>query len=231
MPRAANQLFRQQHILRAPHKTHRDVIRAVFERKNQVRAVFRRERGHAQFHAGQVDPLVFTERPAVHDFANHLRAADLLDPQLDQPVRKQDAVAAVNFFWQRRERRIHARRIAQHFCGGDREALPGAQQHRPATRQWPSPDFRSLKVGKNRNRLFVLDGGRPQHRDALGVLLVRAMRKIQTRHVHPRAQQAVNHPRRTARRPDRAHNFGMTETHASFDGTDCRMLLFSTGRL
>src|SRR5258708_37194013 len=59
---------------------------------------------------------------------------------------------------------------------------------------------------------------------------VLALQKIAPRHVHPRAQQAVNHPRRTARRPDCAHYFGMTKTHALFCGNDSQLLLFFTGR-
>ena len=227
--RAADQLFRQQHVFWAPHEAYRHVIRAVLQREDQVGAVFRGQRRHAQLHSGQVDSLVFAKRAAVCHFANHLVAANLLNPQLDQSVRKQDAVPAVNFSGQRRKRGIYARRIAQHFCGGDYETLSGAQQHRTATRQRPRSDFRSLKVRQDRDRFFVLDGGRPQHRDAFGMLLMRAVREIQPRYVHSRVQQPVDHPRRTARRSDRAHNFGMTEAHAPFDGTDCRLLLLFTG--
>src|SRR5437016_4593402 len=84
-------------------------IRAVFQRENQIGAVFWRERGHAQFHSRQVDSFVLAERPAVHDFANDIPAADFLYSQFDQPVRKQDAVATMNFSRQRRENRIYTR--------------------------------------------------------------------------------------------------------------------------
>ncbi len=96
-PRAANQLFRQQHVFRAPHKAHRNVICAVFQREFQVGAVFWRQRGNAQFDSRQVDPFVLAKRAAVHDLANHLTPADLIHAQFDQSIREQDAVAAVHF--------------------------------------------------------------------------------------------------------------------------------------
>src|SRR3981081_276870 len=109
--------------------------------------------------------------------------------------------------------------------------LPCAQQHRSAARQRSGPDFRSLKVGENRDRLFVLNGGHSEHGNVLRMFVVRAVRKIEPRHVHPRAQQAVNHPRRIARRPDRAHYFGMTKAHALSRGNISPLFLLSTGRL
>src|SRR5437016_3716389 len=136
----------------------------------------------------------------------------------------------MNFSWQRRENGVHPCRIAQHFCGGDHESLPCAQQHRSATRQRSGPDFRPLKIGENRNRFFVLDGGCPQHRDIFGMLLVRPVGKIEPRHVHPRAQQTINHPRQTARRSDGADNLGMTKTHALFCSNNSRLLVWFTGR-
>src|SRR5205823_9916718 len=45
------------------------------------------------------------------------------------------------------------------------------------------------------------------------MLLVRPVREIQPRHVHPSPQQTVNHLRRTAGRPDGTNYFGMTEAH------------------
>src|SRR5260370_6745455 len=136
----------------------------------------------------------------------------------------------MNFSRQGSENRVYPSGFPQNLRSGDHELLSCAQQHRPAARQSPRPDFWSLKVGENRDRLFVLDGGRPQQRDAFRVLLVRAVRKIEPRHVHPRVHQAVNHPRRTARRPDRAHYFGMTKTHTLFCGNYSQLLLFFTGR-
>jgi len=174
-------------------------------------------------------PLCSPERPAVHDFANHVPAADFFHAQFDQPVRKQDAVATVNFSRQRCENCIYARRISQNLRRGDYELLARTQQNWPAARQRSRSNFRSLQVRQDGNRFFMLDGSSPQRRNIFRVLLVGTMRKIQPRHVHARAQQAVNHLGRTARRTDGAHYFGMTETHASFKGTDCRLFLFFTG--
>src|SRR6266704_2867386 len=101
---------------------------------------------------------------------------------------------------------------------GDNEALPGTEHDRPAPCQRSRPDFRPLKVGQNRNWLFVFARGRTKQRDALRMLLACAVRKIKPCDVHSRAQQAVNHPRRTARRPNRAYNLGVTKTHGLFCG-------------
>src|SRR2546429_453376 len=185
----ADQLLRQQHVLRPPHKTHRDVIRPVLERKPQIRAVFRRQRRNAELQPGKVDALMLAECAAVHNLADHLALAHLLDAQLDEAVRKENTVARMNFPGQAREGCADARGIAENFGGSDGEPLPGAQHHRPATRQRPGADFRSLKVGQNRNRLFVFAGGRANQREVLCVLYVCAVREIQPCHVHPRREQ------------------------------------------
>ena len=98
----------------------------MFQREHQIRAVFWRQRGHAQLHSRQVDPFVFAKRAAVCDFADHFTTVYFFHAQFDQAIGKQDAVAAMNFSRQRREHRVHARRIAQNSCGGNHEALPSA---------------------------------------------------------------------------------------------------------
>src|SRR4029077_3727869 len=89
------------------------------------------------------------------------------------------------------------------------------------------PDFRPLQIGKDGNGLFVLDGRSPQHGDVFGMLLMRPVREIQPRHVHPSPQQTVDHLRRTAGRPDGTNYFGMTKTH----DYDSRSLSFFTGSM
>ncbi len=81
--RISNQLFRERHIFRSPHKTHRDVIRSRRQCKFQIGFVLRRKRRHPQLHARQIDPLVFSERPAVHHLANHFESLNLLHAKFD----------------------------------------------------------------------------------------------------------------------------------------------------
>ena len=47
-----------------------------------------------------------------------------------------------------------ARRIAQHLGRGDREFLPGTQEHLDAPRQRARADFRALQIRQNRERLL-----------------------------------------------------------------------------
>ena len=167
----------------------------MFQSKCQVRAVLWRQRRNAQFQSGQVDAFMLAECAAVHHFANHLPVAHLLDAQLDQSVREQNAVTAVHLTRQCRERGAHARGIAQHFGGGNNELLAGPQHHRPATRERSGANFRPLQIRQNRNRFFMFPGGGANHREILRVLLVRAVREIQARHVHPGREKLVDHPR------------------------------------
>src|ERR1700687_3156362 len=56
-----------------------------------------------------------------------------------------------------------------------------------------------------------------------------AVRKIEPRHVHPRSQQAVDHPRRTTRWPNGADNFGVPKTHEFFVDKLSFAFLFPNG--
>src|ERR1700741_5605079 len=97
-----------------------------------------------ELNSRQVDALVFAENSAVHDLANYLGASCPFNAQLDQAVRKQDAVAGSYFPRQRMKGRTDSRGIAQHFRGGNDKFLARAEQHGAAARERAGAGFWAL---------------------------------------------------------------------------------------
>src|SRR6516225_657287 len=92
-PGAAHQFFSEVHVFGTPYEAGSNVVCTMCQGKTQVQAVFFRECRNMQLHSGQVDSLVFPEDAAVDDLANNLGATCFVDAQLDQAIRKEDAVA------------------------------------------------------------------------------------------------------------------------------------------
>src|SRR5579863_1440752 len=131
----------------------------MLQRKGQILAVLRSERGNAEFDTGQIDAFVLAERSAIDDFANHFLAANLLDAQFNQTVGEQDAVSAVDFARERAEDGADTRGIAQNPGSGDDEALSRAQHYGPASRERSGANLRALQIGQDGDGFFLLDGG------------------------------------------------------------------------
>src|SRR5262249_10571993 len=132
---AADKVFRKHDVFVAAHEADRNIVDTVLEGEDEVDTIFRRERWHTQLNAGQINAFVLAKRAAVHDLADHLLAANVLDTELDQPVRQQNAIAAMNFAGKRAEYRADARRVTQNAGSGDDEFLAGAKQYRRCTGQ------------------------------------------------------------------------------------------------
>ncbi len=152
--RACNGGLGQQHVFGAANKTHRDEIRAMLQCEYQIFMVFRSQRGNLQFDAGQIDALMLAKFAAIDDRAQHRIRRRRKHAQLDQSVAQQNAVAARN--------------VARHALVGRAHAFTGAATidrveivKRCPARNWtgclstraPGADFRSLKIGKNADRL------------------------------------------------------------------------------
>jgi hypothetical protein len=91
--------------------------------------------------------------------------------------------------------------------------LSGAQNDWRAAGKRPSSNLGALQIGEDSDGFVNARGCCSQHGDVLGVIRVRAVRKIETRDVHSGAQQPVDDSRRAARRPDGADYFGMAKGH------------------
>jgi len=186
----------------------------MLQREEQIFAVFWRERGNAQFYSGQIDSFVLAKRAAVYNFADHFAAAHLQYTQFDQSIRKKNAVAAMNFARQWFENRTDAGGIAEHTGGGDDEALPRLQLYRRFAGQGAGADLGALQIGEDGDGFLDLDGRGAECRDALRVVGVGAVGKIQARDVHAGVEQALDGARGAAGRPDGADNFGVSKWHA-----------------
>src|SRR5215467_911844 len=119
------------------------------------------------------------------------------------------------FSRQRQKHRVHSRGIAQNLRGSDGEPLSGPQQNWRAASQGPGANLWSLQVSQDCQRLVELVCNGTQVPDAGQMLGVAAVRKIQTRHIHARLQQAPQHARMARSGTDRTYNFGVAKIHAN----------------
>ena len=75
----------------------------------------------------------------------------------------------------------------------DGQALPCHKQNRLAINQLAGANLGSLQVGKDADGLAFARAHLAHHADQVGLLLVRAVRKIQARHIKPGAHQLAKH--------------------------------------
>jgi hypothetical protein len=83
---------------------------------------------------------------------------------------------------------------ARLVADGDFESLAGAQDDASAARQGSRTDFGTTEVGKNGDWFFRTHRGLANAFDGAKVPIVRAMRKIQTHHVHAGADESLDAP-------------------------------------
>src|SRR5258706_14174596 len=115
--------------------------------------------------------------------------------QFNQSIRKKNAVAAMNFARERLENGAHAGGIAEHARGGDHKFLAGAQNYRRTAGERAGSNLGALQVGEDSDRFVKMKRGGAQNSDIFGVVCVRAMREIEARDIHARAQKAVDNSR------------------------------------
>src|ERR1700687_606574 len=111
------------------------------------------------------------------------------------------------FLGQLVESGAHAGGIAEDSGGGDDEALPRLQLYRRFAGQGAGADLGALQIGEDSEGLLDLDGGGAESGDALGVVGVGTMGKIQARDVHAGVQQTLNDARGAAGWGGCADNF------------------------
>ena len=177
----------RQHVGRGAHEAHADVIDAAFQCESQVHQVFLGQRGDAQFHAGKIDALVLAQFAAVHHMANDALPGGGKHAQLDQAVRQQDSIALVHFGRQPLVGGGDAFAIPRRIGDGDGELGVRSQGHVAPTLEWAGAYLWSLQVGEDADGLLLFPGGGAEKRDGAGMLLMRAVGKIQARDVHSRA--------------------------------------------
>ncbi len=211
LSRARNRRFCRSHIRGAAHKADRHIVDPQPQRKSQILAVFGRKRGYFQLHARQIDPCVLAQFAAVFHLADHVAPANRFHAHRDFSVREQDAITLVNFPRQLLEDCVHAFRGAHHLVGGNHEFLARVQENFFAAFQLSRADFRALQIGQDAHGLLVFHRGLPDCFDPVGVFLVRAVRKIQPRHIHARAYQVAHCRRGRSSRSNRANNFCSAE--------------------
>ena len=147
--------------------------------------------------------------PPWSDRARDPAARDLVHPQRDPPVVEAHEIAG-----------LQIRRQAGVF-DGDRAGRAGGafrQRHRLPVgdlrgQAAAGANLRALQVLQHRDRLSARARFRAQGGDPSGVLLVRAVREVQSRDVHPRVDQGAYRLDVVGRRSQRTDDLGVAQAH------------------
>ena len=158
---------------------------------------------------------MFPQNAAVNDLAFHVFALDGANAQLNEAIGEQDARARLNLPGERFKGRGNQRACAGNLARSNRDPGARLESDRSAVFQTSSADFGALKVLENADGLIFRDSRLAHSRDQPGLLLLRAMREIQTRHIHAVADQLANHRRSAAGGTECANNLSFASDLAA----------------
>ncbi len=135
--------------------------------------------------SGEVDPLVRRECPALFHAGEDVRVPDAVHPQADPAVVQEEQIVGAHVLRKGSPGDGYFLLVARNVAGGEGEGLPFLQ-HRLLLAERSGPDFHTLQILQDGDRTAHPLGHLADDPDAAGVIVVRAVGKIQPRHVHPR---------------------------------------------
>ncbi len=191
-----------------PNEGESNGVHTMVDSEFQVFAVFFRERGDGERNAGKVDAFLLAQHAAIEDVTQHVFAADSANTEFDQAVAEQDAGARREFTGKIGECSSDTSGCAGDVLRSDGHDGAGLQKDRRVAFKQPGTDFRALQILENADSAALAIGGAAQASYVAGVVLVRAMGKVEARDVHPEAKQVAHGGFGVARRADGADDFG-----------------------
>src|SRR5215204_7555331 len=144
---------------------------------------------------------------------------DLLHPQLEPAIVKQQAVAGPNHLWQV-EGRGDAAGLAFEIADCNRQAIAADQWQRVMPAQPPGSNLRTAEILKQRDDAAALGGRLPHSGDRLGVALVRAVREVEAEDVHTGVDQLADGAVRARCRTQRGDNLRLPHNVSGAPMTD-----------
>ena len=181
--RGGDQLSEVAHIRRRADERERDEVDAEFEREVEVVHVLPGYRRNRHRHARHIHAFVGLDDAAGQDDAASAAALDRLDPQPDEPVVDEDVVTSLKDLAHRRGRDRELT-VARSFLGGDHDLVTGVERDRAG--KLADAHLGALQIGDDRDRAPDLRRELAHEPDPLRMLLVRPVREVQARRVHPR---------------------------------------------
>src|SRR5580704_11107840 len=118
----------------------------MLQPKLQVGPIFFRQRWNGKRNPRQIDALMLTQRAAVNDLALHVAATHADDPQLDQPIRQQNASAGADLLRQAAEGSRDQRSRTLNLAGSDGDLRSRLEHDVSVTFELSGADLRALQV-------------------------------------------------------------------------------------
>ena len=171
-----------------------DVVGAVLQREGEVVAVLRGQRRDRQHDVRHIDALVVRQRPADQHLGFQRVAALACNAQPELAVVQQQRAADRGRLDDLRMRQVDAQALARRRIEVELEWLAGLQMHPPAAKP-PDAQLGSLHIGQDADRAVEPVLQLADHREAGGVVLVRAVAEIEPEHVGAGLEQRASAPR------------------------------------
>ena len=197
--RGLDQRLQRLHVGGRADKGERDEVDAELERELEIVDVLARERGDRQRHAWQVDPLVRGDGAADEHLAACAATVDRGDAEPHGAVVDQHVETGLEHGAEdgRRDRQVVA---AGGILAGDRQLFAALEHDR--LRELADAELRALEVGDQRDRPADLLLQAADQLRTRPVILVRAVREVETGAVDGAHELLERHGIRR-RRPDR----------------------------
>ena len=184
-----------------------DGIHAVLQSEFKVFFVFVGERRNRECDPRQVNAFMLAEQAAVDDFAGDIAAVDGAYTQFDEAIGEQNAGTGLEFLGEIREGCGDQSGIAGKIAGRDGERSAGLDGDGLMTLQASGADLGALQVLQDTQGAAFLECGTAKPDNVAGMVVVGAMREIQTGHVHAHLHQFTHGGFGMAGRTNRADNF------------------------
>ena len=202
------------HIPAVGNKGSRHEVHSIPDAKQQVFLILLAEEVVSQHPVGEIHTLPVRQIAPCQDPAPGIAALQLLHPENDQAVVDHDGVAHLQVLYEALIGDGNPGLISHHIVGGKGKHIPIVKGD-PLICKGFDPVLRSLGVQHNGNGELQLLPDLPDQIDFLLMLLVRAMRKIQARHIHARQTHLSQGLLIFTGRPNGADDFRFPHTATS----------------
>ena len=196
-------------VLRVAGKAGGDQVKALLDTKQNIARVALAHIRHGQMHAGNVDALLGLDDAVIADCADNVGVADLVNAQLDQTVVQHDPATGLDVVGQLFVSDGADFVRALYAAGGQGELLAGGQLLHTVL-ELTQTNLGTLGVQHTGNGQVQLLGQCAYLVIAALVLLVVAMRKVETRDVHAVLHQLAQNARLIGGRTHSTDNLGFT---------------------
>ena len=196
-------------VLRVAGKAGGDQVKALLDTKKNIARVALAHIRHGQMHAGDVDALLGLDDAVIADRADNVGVADLVNAQLDQTVVQHDPATGLDVVGQLLVSDGADFVRALYAAGGQGELLAGGQLLHTVL-ELTQTNLGTLGVQHTGNGQVQFLGQCAYLVIAALVLLVVAMRKVETRDVHAVLHQLAQNARLIGGRTHSTDDLGFT---------------------